>query len=109
MKYYAEVKCDALVPGEKLVIRTGLATQLPRADARPPIERRSPQSKDESACADYSEQAIPERDPAFRLAGGTDHEEPTVEALPAAVRRDLARRLEQLGMSHARAVAVASL
>jgi hypothetical protein len=58
---------------------------------------------------DYSEEAIPERDPAFRLSGGTDYEGPTVEAVSAAVRLELARRLEQLGMSRARAAAVVSL
>jgi hypothetical protein len=58
---------------------------------------------------DYSEEAILERDPAFRLSGGTDHEGPTVESVSAAVRQDLARCLEQLGMSPSRAAAVASL
>jgi len=58
---------------------------------------------------DYSEEAIPERDPAFRLPGGTDYEQPTVDALSAAMRQDLASRLVQLGMSRARAAAMASL
>ena len=65
-------------------------------------------SATEHAC-DYSEEAIPERDPAYRLSGGTDYEEPTVEALSREVRQDLARRLQQLGMSRARATVVATL
>jgi hypothetical protein len=58
---------------------------------------------------DYSEEAIPERDPAFRLPAGTDHEEPTVADLSEEERRSLARVLEELGMSRARAAAVACL
>ena len=58
---------------------------------------------------DFSEEAIPERDPAFRLSGGTVSGEPTVEEVSATMRQDLARRLEQLGMSRARATALANL
>lgn len=59
--------------------------------------------------SDYSEEAIPERDPAYGLFDGTLHEEQTVDEVPADVRRALARRLVQLGMSPARAAMVASL
>jgi hypothetical protein len=58
---------------------------------------------------DYSEDAIPERDPAYRLPVGTCCDTQTVEHLPAAERLALARCLEQLGMSPARALVVASL
>jgi hypothetical protein len=58
---------------------------------------------------DYSEEAIPERDPAYQLAYGTLSETQTLEHLPADRRLDLARCLEQLGMSPARAALMASL
>jgi hypothetical protein len=58
---------------------------------------------------DYSEEAIPERDPAYRLPDGTDYAEPTVEAVSAEERLDLARCLERLGMSPSRAAIVARL
>jgi hypothetical protein len=60
-------------------------------------------------CRDYSEEAIPERDPSYRLADGTGHEQATIEAISTEVRRDLARRLQELGMSWARAAFVAGL
>jgi hypothetical protein len=60
-------------------------------------------------CCDYSEEAIPERDPAYRLPDGTECGEPTVEAVSAEMRLDLARRLQELGMSTSRAAFVASL
>jgi hypothetical protein len=56
-----------------------------------------------------SEEAIPERDPAYQLSSGTDHEELTVEAVSPEVRLELAHRLQQLGMSRDRALFVASL
>ena len=68
-----------------------------------------PNSNDQPIGTDYSEEAIPERDPAFRLSAGTGYETQTVEHLPAAERLALARCLEQLGMSRARAAMVASL
>lgn len=58
---------------------------------------------------DYSEEAIPERDPAFRLSAGTMHDERTVEEVSPALRLELAQRLHDLGMSCARAAFVASL
>jgi hypothetical protein len=58
---------------------------------------------------DYAEEAIPERDPAYRALDGTLYEEQTVESMPADVRLALARSLEQFGMSAARALLVASL
>jgi hypothetical protein len=65
--------------------------------------------KDEQI-TDYSEEAIPERDPSYQpLASSTLCDPQTVEYLPLARRRALARRLEQLGMSRARAAFAASL
>jgi hypothetical protein len=63
----------------------------------------------ESARIDYREEAIPERDPAYRTLDGTLYEAQTVDDMPADVRRALARCLEQLGMSPSRAALVASL
>jgi hypothetical protein len=60
-------------------------------------------------CTDYSEEAIAERDPAFRPMDGTLSEAQTVDVVPADVRLALARSLEQLGMTPARAALVASL
>jgi hypothetical protein len=68
-----------------------------------------PDSKDQRIGTDYSEEAIPERDPAYRLCAGTGYETQTVEHMPAAERLALACRLEQLGMSRSRAAFVASL
>ncbi len=61
------------------------------------------------ACHDYAEEAIPERDPAYRLPPGTDYEVRTIEAVSAETRVSLARRLQELGMSRARAAFVVSL
>ena len=58
---------------------------------------------------DYSEEALPERDPAYRLPDGTLSDGQTVEEMPSHVRQELARRLEQLGMNPAKAAMVASL
>lgn len=58
---------------------------------------------------DYSEEAIPERDPAYRMGSGTLHEEQTVDEMPAKLRLTLARQLEALGMNASRAAMVASL
>ena len=58
---------------------------------------------------DYSEEAIPERDPAHQTHNGTLYETQTIEDMPAHVRLSLARQLEALGMSPARAAMVSSL
>jgi hypothetical protein len=109
MQYYHQEPDHTLLPYEKPSTGKIFQGQLPTAKVLRAVESWPPEPKSQSLCRDYSDEAIPERDPAFRLPGGTDHAEPTVEALSAAVRLDLARRLEQLGMSHARAAAVASL
>jgi len=59
--------------------------------------------------ADYSEEAIPERDPAYRGFEGTLHQEQTVDDVPAEVRRARARQLERFCMSAARAAMVTNL
>jgi hypothetical protein len=58
---------------------------------------------------DYSEEAIPERDPAYRGLDGTLQDCQTVDALPVGVRQALAHSLEQLGMSALKAALVATL
>jgi|SRR6516225_8098510 hypothetical protein len=98
MKYHEENGLDALLPYEPATTDLAIAADW-----------LLPSSKDQQASLDYSEEAIPERDPAYRLLDGTLHEAQTVEILPAAERLALARRLEQLGMSAARAAMVASL
>jgi hypothetical protein len=99
---------DALLASEKLTTLRIFQEQLPTADVLRAVERRLPKSKDPGACRDYSEEAIPERDPAYRLSAGPEYEQATVEFLSAEVRRDLARRLQEMGMSRAKAVVVAS-
>ncbi len=64
---------------------------------------------DQQSHIDYSEEAIPERDPSYRLPDGTLSQTRTVEHTPPAVRLDLVRRLVQLGMSASRAAVVVSL
>jgi hypothetical protein len=109
MKYYGEKKRDALFPYERFLSVGEFNEQALTADVLLAIERRPPTSESESAPYDYSEEAIPERDPAYRLPVGADSEEATVEVVSAEVRLELARRLHELGMSRARATIVASL
>ena len=68
-----------------------------------------PDSNDPRIGTDYSEEAIPERDPAYRLSDGTFDDSRTVDELPVTERLALARRLEQLGMSPTRAAFAAGL
>jgi hypothetical protein len=65
--------------------------------------------KGERSCPDYSEEAIPERDPAYHLPEGTLYNGQTVEVMPADVRLALASCLERLGMSASRAALIATL
>ncbi len=83
----------------------GLAT----AGVRLAVERPQPSPKDGDAAIDYSEEALPERDPSYRLGDDTLYKAQTVEVMPAEVRLALARSLEELGMNGARAAMVASL
>lgn len=61
------------------------------------------------ATKDFSEEAIPERDPDYRSGGGTLHEEQTVDEISPEMRAVLARRLMELGLTARRAAMVASL
>jgi hypothetical protein len=109
MSSFGEKTCDALLPSEALLTGGNLSEQLSAAEDLVAVEGRLAKREMGSACHDYSEEAIAERDPAYRLPYGTDHEEQTIEAVSAEVRLDLARLLEKLGMSRARAAALASL
>src|SRR5690242_7979597 len=100
MVYPDEARLDTVVADEEVVAAAGVPTVCARPPARP---------KGQRPCADYSEEAIPERDPAYRLADAAPCDTQTLEHLPAAERRALARCLEQLGMSRARATLVAWL
>ena len=97
---YNKVKQLDAVSEAELAATCGECTAV-AADGLQPRSKRTP--------ADYSEEAIPERDPAYRMLDGTIYEAQTVDALPADVRLALARYLQQLGMSAARAAMVASL
>ena len=66
-------------------------------------------SRDVRTKNDYSEEAIPERDPAFHLVDMSPSDTLTIEIVPVDKRHALARRLEELGMKSARAALVASL
>jgi len=107
MKYHEEEKRDALLPDDKVhaaeKLNVAPAGRLHAGDGL------LANSNDEQTCTDYSEEAIPERDPAYWLPDGTLTETHTVEYVPAAERLALARCLEQLGMSTARAAVMASL
>ena len=109
MKYPDEARRDTAVAHEE-VLEAGEPNHavagpgVPLAAARP-LAR----STGQRARPDYSEEAIPERDPAYRLPDGTLHDEQTVAVMPAGARAALARVLVQLGMNATRAALVASL
>ena len=58
---------------------------------------------------DYSEEAIPERDPAYCLPVGTCYDESTIEVVSKEQRLEFVRQLQQLGMSYNRASVLAIL
>jgi hypothetical protein len=58
---------------------------------------------------DYSEEAIPERDPAYCLPVGTSYDETTIEVVSKEERLEFVRQLRQLGMSYNRAFVLAIL
>ncbi|HMC90149.1 MAG TPA: hypothetical protein VKI17_11405 [Gemmataceae bacterium] len=109
MRYHEEEKLDALLPYGTLLTAGKFNEEPATADIPLAGNRRLPNSKGQRSCTDYSEEAIPERDPAYQLPDGTLYETQTVEVMPAAARLALARCLEQLGMSASRAAMVASL
>jgi hypothetical protein len=110
MKYPDEARLDTAVVHEE-VLEAGEPNHamagpggVPLAGARP-VAR----STGQRARPDYSQEAIPERDPAYRLPDATLYETQTAEYLPASERLALARCLEQLGMNRARATILASV
>jgi hypothetical protein len=109
MKCHDEKQWDAHFPYES--VHTAGKTHQELATAVLPFAgaRLLPNADDEQTCTDYSEEAIPERDPAYCLPDGTLNDTQTAEYLPAAERRALARYLEQLGMSATMAAMVANL
>jgi hypothetical protein len=56
---------------------------------------------------DYSEEAIPERDPAYCLPVGTCYDETTIEVVSKEERLEFVRQLQELGMSYTRAFVLA--
>jgi hypothetical protein len=109
MTYPDEATLDTVVADEAVLVAEGrndavAAAGVASACARPPARSNGQRPR-----ADYSEEAIPERDPAYRLADAAPCETLTAEHLTAAERRDLARCLEQLGMSRGRATILAWL
>ena len=109
MKHIEGQRLDALLPNKKPLPAGNFdyapaTIDMPVAGHTLPPGSTAPQTG-----IDYSEEAIPERDPAYRMHDGTLYEVQTVEVMPSAVRRALARCLEELGMSPSRAAMVASL
>jgi hypothetical protein len=108
MTYPGGATLDTVVADEQVLVaeerNAAVAAGFLPACARPPAR-----SKGQRPRADYGEEAIPERDPAYRLPDGTAYETQTVEHLTPADRRALAHCLEQLGMGRARATILARL
>jgi hypothetical protein len=109
MTYFAEKKWDEYLPYEGPFSGRTSTARLEIADILRTVTRHSPKPKSDGAGRDYSEEAIPERDPAYCLPSGEVNEEATMEALSPETRLELTLRLQQLGMSRGRALAVASL
>ena len=109
MKYYHQEQPDTIIPCEQFFSEGLSLRQLQTADLLRAFETRLPRSKNQGGGRDYSEEAIPERDPEYCLPVDTGCEQATAEAVSAEVRLELARRLQELGMSRTRAAIVASL
>jgi hypothetical protein len=109
MKYPDQARLDTVVAGKDVLVADERNDAVEAAGVPKACTRPQATSKGQRPFTDCSEEAIPERDPAYRLEDGTPYETQTVEHLPAAERRALARWLEQLGMSRARATIVAWL
>ena len=109
MKYPNAEELVTLLQYKRLLAAGELKEATATADMLLASDTLLPSSIDQRICTNYSEEAIPERDPAYRLSDGTLSETQTVEYMPAAERLALARCLEQLGMSHAKAAVVANL
>jgi hypothetical protein len=109
MKHHAEEKPDAFLPSEMDLAAGKFHEEPATIDMAFVSHKLLVSSTDREICTDYSEEAIPERDPAYQLGHGTYSETQTIEHLPAARRLALARCLEELGMSATRAALMASL
>ncbi len=109
MKYPDAANLGTVLIDEVLLAAEGRNGAVAAAGVLPVGARPPARSQGLRACADYSEEAIPERDPAYRLPDATLHETQTVEHVPAAERLVLARCLEQFGMSRPRAAILAGL
>jgi len=109
MKHHEESKLGAFLPFGKHPTAGKFNERAAMADLSLTGDGLLPSANDQRTCTDYSEEAIPERDPAYRLPAGTLYETQTVEHIPAAGRLALARCLEQFGMSPAKAALVARL
>lgn len=80
-----------------------------RFDATHRQELDSRHAESRPLCTAYDEEAIPERNPAYRLPLGTSCDDRTVEAISREVRLHLARQLHELGMARSRALFVSRL
>jgi hypothetical protein len=109
MKYHEEAKRGVLVRQEKVPAAGKFNEQPATTELTLAGDRLLPNGPDRQTITDYSEEAIPERDPAYQLPDGTHCEPQTVEYVNAAERLALARCLEQLGMSAPRAAIMARL
>jgi hypothetical protein len=109
MKYHEQGKRAVLIPCEKVDTAGRVNAGAATAEVAVAGDRLLPNAQDGLWFTDYSEEAIPERDPAYRLPDGTLCETQTLPYVPAAERVALARCLEQFGMSALRAAALASL
>ena len=109
MKHFLEKKPETVLSYGSHSTRTKSKDRLAVSEDFPANESRSLTSTCENACGDQSEEAIPERDPTYCLPMGTDYDGQTIEAVSPESRLDFVRRLQQFGMSHARAAVMASL
>src|SRR5262249_17983162 len=109
MKYRETMQGDALRTNEQAHAATRFHGERATSDLPPADDRVGPDLSDQRTDIDYSEEAIPERDPVYQLPDGTSHEAQTAEYVSAADRLALARCLEQLGIRPATAALVASL
>jgi hypothetical protein len=72
-------KLDALLPYERFLAAGQVNDATATVDIPLAGDRLLPKSKDQRICTDYSEEAIPERDPAYQLSDATLYETQTCE------------------------------
>jgi hypothetical protein len=109
MKYADKQKVGSVLVHERLLPAEQFNDVPVMVDLPFAADTLLPDSQDHEICADYSEEAIPERDPAYQLSDATLYETQTCAHIPAAERLALARCLAQLGMTAARAAMISSL